>query len=334
MAGTLRALRRRLLTPNESAALLANRGFHEKDPATRELLESIGKIFLTGYGCVMEARTPAAAEPRLERIPEQFRGFGYEGAAMACAMLDGLTPGRRSRVAEFLDLSGRQHSYMIHVGIGWAMARLPGPRRRAVAPADPLLRWLALDGYGFHQAYFHTDEYVYRHRRDAMLPWPGGECGRYAARAVDQGVGRAVWFAAGADPALATDLVERFPADRRPDLYSGLGLAATYAGGADERELKDLWERVADHRPQFAQGAAFGATARAEAGLTGPHTEAATRLFCGMEPDGAMRLCARSRPAPVIDRKLPGYDTWRTTIATALTDDGPPGARRADGGRA
>ncbi|WP_225850069.1 DUF1702 family protein [Streptomyces sp. HPF1205] len=319
MAGTLRALRRRLLTPDLSEARFATRGFHEKDPAARELLETIGEMFLTGYGYVMEAADPADADQRLEALPRRFRGFAYEGAAMACAMLDALSFGRRARVAALLDRRGREHSYMIHVGAGWAMARLPAFRRSAIVPRDPLLRWLALDGYGFHQAYFHTARYVHERYQDAVPPWTtGGGPQAYAARAIDQGIGRAVWFVGGADPARVADLVDGFPAERRADLYSGVGLAATYAGGADDRELKDLAERAARYRPQVAQGSAFGATARVEAGLVVAETGRATRLLCGSDPETAAAVCARTRPVPVVDHGQPAYETWRTRIAAEL----------------
>jgi hypothetical protein len=52
---------------------------------------------------------------------------------------------------------------MAHVGIGWAIARLPWLRRRIEQPLnrlDSLLRWLAVDGYGFHEGYFYWPDYV------------------------------------------------------------------------------------------------------------------------------------------------------------------------------
>jgi hypothetical protein len=137
-------------------------------------------------------------------------------------------------------------------------------------------------------------------------------------RAIDQGIGRAVWFVGGADPDRVADLVEGFPVERRADLYSGVGLAATYAGGADDAELKDLAERGVRYWPQIAQGSAFGATARVEAGLVVADTGRATRLLCGIDPEAAAAVCARNRPAPVVDGGQPAYETWRTRIAAEL----------------
>ena len=58
---------------------------------------------------------------------------------------------------------------MMHVGLGWALARL----RRSVTPylaqLDPLLGWLAVDGYGFHEGYFDWPRYVEGQR--SRLAW-------------------------------------------------------------------------------------------------------------------------------------------------------------------
>ncbi|MER7707825.1 DUF1702 family protein [Kitasatospora sp. NPDC097605] len=326
MSGSWRAVRRRLLTPSHNETKLSTRGFHVKSPEARENLETVGGTFLDGYAIAVEAPDQDAAHLRLERIPVRYRGFAYEGAAMGLAMLDGLPVPGRGRVAEFLAGHGAPHSYMVHVGVGWAMARLPRFRWAAVAPADPLLRWLALDGYGFHQAYFRTARYVHGHHRESAFPWPGDETRRYAGRAIDQGIGRALWFIGGTDPAVVADLVDGYQADRRADLWAGVGLATCYAGGATEAELDLLLERVGAHRPEFSQGVAFAATARVEAGLLTEHSETAVRRLCGLTPGQAAEVCALARPLPVVDGELTAYETWRQRIAERITS-GAPGAR-------
>ncbi len=317
----IRALRRRILTPNMSATKLDVRGFHEKSAAAKELLETVGRTFLTGYGYAVEARTTAETEHRLEQLPTQFRGFGYEGAAMGYAMLDGLPVGGSHHVATFLAGRGRQHAYMAYIGVGWAMARLPRSRWSRITVADPLMRWLVLDGYGFHQAYFKTDRYVTNQYREPEFPWPTEGQQWYANHAIDQGIGRALWFVGGTDADLVAGMIEKFPESRQPDLWSGAGLAATYAGGSGEDELLRFFDRAGKYRPQLAQGSAFAATARLEAGLLIPHTELATRVFCGMTPEQASRVSAEARPAvadPAAADDLPVYELWRQRIADAL----------------
>jgi hypothetical protein len=310
-----------MLTPDTRETTLARRGFPVKDEASRQVLETVGARFLTGFGYAAQARTPTEAADRLETVPWQWRGFAYEGAAMALAIMDGLPLGGGGRVAAFLAGRADRHTYMVHVGAGWAMARLPRWRWHAVIPADPLLRWLALDGYGFHQAYFHTDRYV---RRQHPIPvrWPDDPSGVHAARVVDQGIGRALWFVTGTDVDLLARTINAFAPGRRGDLYCGAALAATYAGGASEDELSALRRYGSQHAPVMAQGSAFAAKARVRAGLVTPHTGVATSVFCGMNPHEA---------AAVTDAVLASEGLLRREVGAGGPDPSvPPRTRTAD----
>ncbi|HEY3867781.1 MAG TPA: DUF1702 family protein [Actinocrinis sp.] len=315
MMGTLR---RRVLTPSMSETKLSTRGFHEKDPAARDLLEKIGSSFLTGYAHAAEAGRAVDAERGLELIEPGFRGFAYEGAAMGFAVRDGLPFGGSRHVQRFLEGRAANHVYMVYVGVGWAMARVPRFRWKAMYAADPLLRWLLLDGYGFHQAYFSTEKYVRQQYQEPRFPWPGGGLAWYADRVIDQGVGRAMWFVFGADAQRVADAIDAFAPGRRGDLYAGAGLAATYAGGAGPEELERFRERAGEHRSQLAQGSAFAATARAEAGLVTEHTIMASRVLCDVTPAEAARICREARPDPAVDGDLPAYEVWRRQIAERL----------------
>jgi enediyne biosynthesis protein E3 len=318
----LRALRRKLITPHRSATSLDVRGFHIKSTEARALLETVGNTFLDGYEFAAEARTPAAAEASLETVPTRFRGFAYEGAAMAFAIRDGLRPGGGRNVERFLAGAGASHIYMAYVGVGWAMARLPRIRWSTLHSPDPLLRWLVLDGYGFHQAYFRTGRYVYDLHEDASLPWRDVTARKYAPRAIDQGIGRALWFIGGTDVEVVASLVERYPAPRRSDLYSGIGLAATYAGGATEAELTALWDHAKDYRAQLAQGAAFAAGARGRASLVCPHNEMATKIFCGRPVALARKITDEAMVNLPADGPVPAYEVWRRRISEAFVQSG------------
>jgi hypothetical protein len=315
MSRSWRTVRARALTPNRKEVLLSERGFPAKDDASRQALESVGSAFLDGFERALEARDASEIGVRLDTIEPAHRGFAYEGAGMSLTVLDGLTPGGGNRVHRFVAGPAAIHSYMVYVGVGWAYAKLPRFRWRAVTPADPLLRWLVLDGFGFYHAYFDTDRYVHGQYADPPLRWPADAPNPiYARRVVDQGIGRASWFVAGADPVAAAALIATFPAARRPDLWSGMGLAATYAGSADQAELETLWESAGEHQPQLAQGAAFAAKARVLAGLSTAHTPVATAVFCGRTPEEAAEVTDRARLDLPEDGALPAYEIWRQRI--------------------
>ncbi|WP_242900828.1 DUF1702 family protein [Actinomadura terrae] len=324
MAGNLRSLRRRVLTPNVSATKLRTRGFHEKDAESRDLLENVGATFLTGYGHAVEARTVAEAEERLEEIPVRFRGFAYEGAAMGLTVLDALPGGGSRRLAALLAGRGNAHIYMAYIGAGWAMARVPRFRWSKISLPDPLLRWLALDGYGFHQAYFKTDRYVHQHHEEPRFPWPADDPHRYARHAIDQGIGRALWFVGGTDVRVVCDLIDGFADSRQADLWAGAGLAATYAGGSDEQDLREFARRAGPYRVNAAQGSAFAAKARLLAGLSVAHTAVGTGVLCGVSPEEAAQICddTRKAAADAGDGEMPAFERWRRDIALGLVARG------------
>jgi enediyne biosynthesis protein E3 len=306
-------VRRRLLTPDLAETSFARRGFHARSPQAQRTLEHIGTQFLTGFGHAMVSRDAAEVARLLDDVERPYQGFAYEGASMALAITDAMTPWRRHRVRAFLAGPAAPHVYMVHVGIGWAMARLPRRLWRGVVPADPLLRWLAVDGYGFHQAYFATREYVTRQRPlEIAVPWP--DPSGYARRAADQGVGRALWFVCGADVEHLATTVGAFAQDRRGDLWSGAGLAATYAGGVDATEIEKLRKLAAGYRRELAQGSAFAAKARLFADLVVPHTEEAVAVLCEMPVEQACRVTDTALADLPADGTAPAFEVWRDRI--------------------
>src|SRR2546430_8583755 len=56
VAGTIRALRRRMFTPNVSEVRVSTRGFHDKGAPARTVLETVGTSFLTGLSSSAAAR--------------------------------------------------------------------------------------------------------------------------------------------------------------------------------------------------------------------------------------------------------------------------------------
>jgi len=300
-------LRRRLLGISLEEATVARRGFEVRDARVRERLEAIGVAFLGGYHAALECADPLALGARLEETEAERRGFAFEGAAMALLLLDALTPWARGRWQRFASGQGARHIYMLHVGAGWALARLPGGFRRAWLPFHPLLRWLAYDGYGFHEGYFHRARRVLSREVPATLEG-------YARRAFDQGLGRSLWFGDGAEPERIAAAIAAFAPERRGDLWSGAGLAAAYAGGAEREALESLRSLAGTHAAHLAQGAAFAAKARERAGNPAPHTALACRVLCGVEAAAAARVTDDALESLPEGGELPAFEVWRARV--------------------
>lgn len=309
-----RSLRQRLLGISPEETTCARRGFRPAGADAHRTLERIGQVFLQGYHAALESSEPEALAGRLDAIDRPVRGFAFEGAAMGLSILDHLVPAGRSRWLAFANGPGSPHVYMVHVGVGWVIARLPWLRYRighAIGDLDPLLRWLAVDGYGFHEGYFHWPRSV---RKQAVPRRLSG----YAVHAFDQGLGRSLWFVEGADVNRIPLTIAAFPVSRRADLWSGVGLACAYAGGVDRAAMTRLWTSAADYRAHLAQGAAFAAKARQRAGNLSEHTELACHVFCGVSANVAAAVADVALKNAVPTEADPAYEVWRQHIREQL----------------
>lgn len=287
------------------------RGFQCADAHARARLETIGATFLEGYHAALVEPHAARLARALEAVEIELRGFAFEGAAMGLTLLDALTPWRRNRWATLLAGPGEPYAYMIHVGAGWARARLGGDPERVAAGHDPLLRWLVFDGWGFHDGYFRWPVVVERREIPARL-------GGYARNAYDQGLGRAIWFVRGADVDQVSAAVHAFELERQGDLWSGVGLAAAYAGGSSAYALTDLRQRAGEHRAAMAQGVAFAAEARRRAFNPSQHTELACQMVCGMSAIAAADTTTEALQNLPTDDSVPTYETWRRAVQSRL----------------
>lgn len=300
-------LRKRLLSIPVKETTFPRRGFHTGDLTARWRLEKVGAVFLQGYHASIEDDAPESLVARLDSVEREWHGFAYEGAAMGLTLLDQLTPWKRDRLQAFINGPGERHIYMVHVGVGWVLARLRRRVQRPLARLDPLLGWLAVDGYGFHEGYFHWRRYLNRR------PVPSRLTG-YARRVFDQGLGRSLWFVDGADVERIPATIAGFPLSRRADLWSGVGLACAYAGGVDRARLDTLRAAASAYVPQLAQGVCFAAQARRRAENPAEHTEIACRIICGLSADEAAQLTHVALDNLSATQDEPVYEVWRRRI--------------------
>jgi hypothetical protein len=226
--------------------------------------------------------------------------------------------GRGHRTRDLLAGSGSRHIFLAYIGMGFAMARLPRPVWKKVVPDltpdpyYPTMSWLAVDGFGFDRAYFDTRRWVDGQRVPAPYRWEGSP--DYFLRAVDQGIGRALWFICGAHAPDVAAAAGRFASHRQPDLWSGIGLAATFAGGCDEEGLAALRRAAGDDWSQLALGSVFAAKARAYSGLVPDHTQAACSALGSISVDKAVSLADGTAPTAADTGSEPAYELWRQRI--------------------
>jgi enediyne biosynthesis protein E3 len=269
--------------------------------------QPVAHSLVEGYHATLEDSRPEVLVPRLDAVETELQGFAYEGAGMGVAALDIMAPWK-NRLQEFVDGPGAAHIYPIYVGVGLALARLHRDPERFMTRLDPLLCWVVVDGYGFHEGFFAWRRTVEKQVRP-------GHFSNYACRLFDQGLGRAIWFASGALVDRVTSIIAAFPAERHADLWSGVGLACAYAGGASRAEVESLLTVASPYRLQLARGAAVAAWGRRQAGNQAAHTELACQIFCNLSAGQAAHIVDET------SQELPpdgteAHEIWRQRVET------------------
>lgn len=303
------------------------RGLPAQSAAMADHLRRIGEAFLLGYHRALAGEGGAELAAAVEaEVPFGWRLFGHEGVGFGLSLRDAVLPRvfRATRLREYVEGPGALFRYAALVGSGWSFARWPRRPDRALAGIDPLLRWIAFDGYGFHRSFFAWSATVEARRVPRRLRG-------YARRAFDLGVGRCLWFALGMEPERIAGTIARFPEERRGPLWSGVGLAAVVAGGGDAERLAGLRAAAGPRAGDLAQGAAFGAMLRAKADEVTPSAREACPALCGLEVSEASDLVERERPrsgeagelhevgeARNADAAEPVYEVWRRRTRAAL----------------
>nr|WP_246811450.1 DUF1702 family protein [Mesorhizobium silamurunense] len=297
-----------ILSPVEAS--FERRGFASSSKERRAQLEMIGEAFIQGYNKGLLARDAAEVRLASKDVDPFLRGFAVEGSAMGVAVHDAFSL-RRPVLPELLAEFAPDFTYLAHVGCGWAMARLPWRRAPVLKALDPLLRWLAFDGMGFHDTYFKP--------RRVLSFWRRVDSG-YAAHAYDQGLGRALWFVRGGSVEDAVHTIRRFPSTRQGDLWAGLGLAMAYAGCADRSDFRIALTAAQLNGRHFAQGIAFACEARARAGVPSAAADLAARTVCDMSALELSKLVRTAREdLSAVDPDVPDYEVWRERASSSLT---------------
>jgi len=261
--------------------------FSQGNSAPWKHLEAVVLTALEGYHLTLDSSKFEVLIPRLDEIPLEMRSYAYEGAAMGLTGLDLMFPWKR-RLRAYIAGPGAPHIYMVHIGAGEALALLNrNPERFIASLEDRVICWLVMEGYGFHKGFFHSKRYL----TEQKIP---GRFSRYGQRIFDQGLGRSIWFLAGANVERIAATLATFSSARQADMWVGIGVACTYVGGVDRSTVEALQEVAGLYEAQMALGAAFVAKGRQLAGNPVPHTDLVCEALWGLTADQAAEKTTRA----------------------------------------
>jgi hypothetical protein len=256
----LNRVKGRLIGLSPQEASFSRRAFPGCGSSSRAHLESIIQTFIEGYNlAVREADAEQLARRLDASFAPAFVGFAYEGAGLYFGLVDLLIPRAASRLDAFTHSAGQRHDFIASVGAGVAVARMPFGLRRLEsyqARLDPMTAWCLADGYGFHEGFFHWKLFV-----EGRRPAPAS-LSLQNQRLFDSGVGRAMWWVYGADADSIASAIARFDAERRHEMWAGIGTALAYAGGASRAAAARLLNLAGAYQSDLLSGIPFAAHMR------------------------------------------------------------------------
>jgi len=246
-------------------------------------MDSIQNNFLRVQDLFFESSDWKRHITELEVAEVEFRSIAYESASMCIALEDLKQGDKLNNWLQFLNEAASSHVTQVHVGLGWALAQtLKNPT--AYSPdLNSMMRYRVFDGYGYYEGIFRRRRSIINHLKlqveDAI-----------ASGALDQGLGRSIWYLNKGIFNDAKTMIEGFAVERQKDLWRGLGIAIAYVGGNNEETLQDFFSKADLHKTQLATGAAMALVSRDAAKYISADTELTCKVWCKLNAEQVLEL--------------------------------------------
>ena len=246
-------------------------------------MDAIQNTFLRAQDVFFESPDWKRHVAELESTDIEFRSIGYESASMSIALEDLKQGEQLTNWLHFLNEAASAHSTQVHVGLGWTFAQTLKNPITYLLELNPMMRYRVLDGYGYYEG-------IFRRRRSILSHLKLQVEDTVASAALDQGLGRSIWYLNKGNIDDAKTMIESFAIERQKDLWRGLGIAIAYVGGCDEEILNEIFSKSKHYKPQLATGALMALVSRDAAKYISPDTELACKVFCNKTAEQILEL--------------------------------------------
>jgi hypothetical protein len=294
------------ISPDEVS--FARRGFPAPKSESRTHLQKVIQTFVDGYNiALIECDMAGLARNLDSSFTPEFVGFAYEGAGLYFGLLDLLIPQSESRLAVFTGSAASKHDYIATVGAGFAVARVPFGLRRLQSyqrKLDPGIAWCIADGYGFHQGFFHWRRFVANREAAPECLSPQNR------KLFDAGVGRAMWWVFGANPADLSTAISRFDENRQGEMWTGIGTALGYAGAGIAKIARTLVDLAGPYRLDLLSGFPLAAQMRQKGGNPAQWTEDACFELLGLTAAQTSDVVVTELTAYLDSQQGSEWDKW------------------------
>lgn len=277
-------LKNKILSLSPKEASFHHRGFTQVEKEVQDKLESVIRIFIEGYNNSISLKDTELVRALENKYEDHDLGFAFEGIGLYLGFHDLIFPARHSRLYRFTKEIAPNHDYIISVGAGFALARVPWALKvldKYLKKLDPLLAWCLLDGLGFHQGIFKHKKFIER-----CSPIPQ-RLNPAFHQLFDAGLGRSIWWVKGADQERIKLAIDQFSEIRKEELWCGIGVACSYAGGTDINAANQLLVLAGEYAGHLKSGVPFACRMRQKGGNPSAWTSQLCNSWLGRSVDSA-----------------------------------------------
>ncbi len=246
-------------------------------------MDTIQNTFLRVQDLFYESPDWKRHVAELDSAYVEFRSIAYESASMSIALEDLKQGEQLTNWFQFLNEAASAHATQVHVGLGWAFAQALKNPITYLPELNPMMRYRVLDGYGYYEGIFRRRRSIINHLKLQVED-------TVASSALDQGIGRSIWYLNKGNINDAKAMIESFAVDRHKDLWRGLGIAIAYAGGCGEETLQEIFSKADSYKTQLATGAVMALFSRDSAKYISADTELACKVWCKQNAEEILEL--------------------------------------------
>ena len=281
-----------------------------KEPSVIQKMQTIQHTFLAVQDVFFNSPEWEKHLSMLESADMEFRSIAYESASMSIALEDFKQGEQLNLWTQFLSQAASAHATQVYVGLGWALAQTLKNPMLYLPALNPMLRYRVLDGYGYYEG-------VFRRRRTVINQLKLAVDDVVASGALDQGLGRSMWYHSRGVFSDAKATIEGFAAERQKDLWRGLGIAIAYVGGCTDDQLFDIFSETRAFQPQLAAGALMAQVSRNESGCVSADTQRTAELWWGINEVPLAEALALNRKNELLPN---AYQNWVAGIEQSFTE--------------
>lgn len=270
-------------------------------------METIQNIFRDVQDNFPETYTLQNLPLHLDSYEVEFRSIAYEAASFCIALKDLEAGNELNNWKIFLQEIGKTHATQIYVGLGWALAQKQIDPSLCLSVLAPMMRYRVLDGYGYYEGTFRRRKSILSQQKPELKD-------EVTFSAYDQGLGRSLWYIYLGKIDDIKNIIQKFPVERRKDLWRGLGIATSYVGGCDKEMLKEILDKSGEYKTQLTTGSVMVLVSRDFAGFISDDTALACTSWCNKTSEEIINLYK-----PQLDSADENsYSNWIATIEKSI----------------